>query len=120
MAYQGKYEANSFLSVTDLSTSGPIFMKLDSTGRCLPATLGTFAEGVLENTPGSCDPASISYEGITKVTVDALYPINTVLQPNASGVGTVTSDGTYGRAVMLMDSTAANDIVAVRLIDARR
>lgn len=122
MAYQLNYQANSFRSSADLSTSGPVFVKLDSTGRVgLPGDATSMVEGILENQPLESMVASVSYLGITKLTVDGVYPIGTFLQSDASGLGTQAFDGTnvskYARAVQLQDSSASGDIVAVRLID---
>ena len=117
MAYQSRYEANSFISVRDLSASGPIFMAIDSTGRADICGAAGKAFGILENAPLSTLPASVSYFGITKLTVAGNYAIGQALMSDATGCG-VATDGTHTRAVMLeaSDSTAY-DIVTVRLVD---
>jgi len=127
MAYQLNYQAESFLSADDLSTAGSqIFAYLDSSAFphvhiCDASVKGFYrAEGVYENTPLANMPATISYLGVTKLTVDAAYNVGTYLKPGANGYGTtvLAADATnYARAIALQDSTASGDIIAVRLID---
>ena len=125
MAYQLNYSATSYTAAGDLSTvTGPVFISADATNRAIVSTASTIPLGILENAPPIGNICAVSYAGITKMTVAAAYPIGTFLVPNASGVGTsVGTDATciytypYVKAVTLEDSTAANDIVAVRIVN---
>lgn len=121
MAYQLNYFSTSLTAGTDLSTvTGPVFIATDATNRAVVCDQTTAPLGILENSPPLANVAAVSYLGITKVTVDAQYSAGTFLKSNASGVGTTDSTGINGtlcRAITLEDSTAANDIVAVRLVN---
>jgi len=127
MSYQLKYDANSITgsAAQDFSLiTGPVFIATDATNRAIVSTATTIPVGILENAPPLGSICSVSYAGITKLTVDGLYPKGTFLVPTSVGLGKgVGTDATciytypYIKAVTLDDSTAANDIVTVRIIN---
>jgi hypothetical protein len=118
----------SFQTNSDLSESQFCFVVLDSTSRVGIATASTHALGILENAPsataGGQYAATVSIDGVTRCAVGGAYPIGTWLVPGVSADGTgygfsvadATSNYKYVRAVTLQTSTAAGDIVAVRLV----
>lgn len=131
MATQLNYQAMSFLANMDLSSAAHKFVTLDSNGQVgIPAAgagVGTAAEaeGILENNPLSGHPAAVSYLGVTKLWVDAAYAIGTELCVQGGANGWTGGRGTESslnpaltRAIVLEASTAADQIVMVRLIDA--
>jgi hypothetical protein len=123
MAYQLQYSANSFVGATDFSSkTSPIFVGLDSTGRAVVAGATTYIEGVLENAPPISNVLSVSYLGVTKVTVDNAYARGTFLMAGTNGYGTDASSGAgisqYCRAVTLTDTTSSGDLATIRLLDA--
>lgn len=122
MAYQLNYFAAAYPAGNyDFSAvTGPIFVKLDSTSRVVPAnaTLPIKIEGILENAPPIGNVCTVSYMGVTKVMVDGAYSVGQPLTSDATGVGTATdATGTYARAMVLEPSSSGFDIVTVRLID---
>jgi hypothetical protein len=126
MAAQLNYQAESYPSAIDLSSvTTPLFMSLDSTGRATICSASSYAEGILENAPPIANVATISYLGVTKLTVDAAYARGTFLMSGATGIGTQGSTGVGGyspftRAVTLEDSSASGNIITVRLVDSNR
>ena len=121
MGYQLNYFAAAYPAgnFDFANVTGPIFVKLDSTSRCVPATASTDKiEGILENAPPIANVCSVSYLGTTKVTVDAAYTVGTLLTATANGLATqCTSDSSLARAMVIEASDASNNIVTVRLID---
>jgi hypothetical protein len=114
------YFAETFRSKQDLAGISQRFVVIDSTGRISLATAGSYAEGILENTPTPGDmPGVVSFLGITKITVDGAYPIGTFIVPTTNGVGTQATYITYPyvRGKLLEASDASGDIVTMRFID---
>jgi hypothetical protein len=126
MATQLNYQAASYLANMDLSSQAHKFVALDTNGEVgIPSTAMSSAEGVLENTPLSGHPAAVSYLGVTKVIVDGAYSIGQALRVQegtngwTGGRGTNAADNpALTRAIMLEASTAADQVVMIRLIDA--
>ena len=121
MASQTNYFAENFRAISSLGTDvTQRFVTIDSTGRVSLCGANQYAEGVLENTTAVNDmPGSVSFVGLTKIQVDAAYPIGTYLCAGANGIGTVATNATlqYSRAKMIESSDASGDIVSIRLID---
>lgn len=127
MATQLNYQAMSAQTVTDMSTDGiHKFCLLNSSGWVKPVDTATGNPlGIVENNPLSGAPAAVSYIGVTKLKVGAAIGIGTFLKAEydattAMNCGRgVDSTGAvlYTRAVALSASTAANQIITVRLVD---
>ena len=120
MASQLNYFAENFRGIGITTDYPQRFMTIDSTGRARLCQPGELAEGVLENTQAVNDmPASVSFIGITKIQVDASYPIGTYLMAGTDGIGTLVTAGNYSytRAKMIEASDASGDIVTCRLLD---
>ena len=130
MSYQLNYQAASYLANADLSNNQQQLVILDTTtGKVrMPTSTAEFAEGVLENAPLANMPATVSYQGVTKVIVDAAYSVGTALMARYdstsgatglfnTGSGTLATTPGAARLKMLESSTQAGDIVACRFID---
>jgi len=120
MGYQlnplsASYPAGNF----DFSaTTGPIFVKFDSTSRVVPATVNSKIEGVITNVPPIGNVCSVAYVGVVKLKVDNAYVSGILLTSDSQGLGTAcTGDSTLGRAIVIEASDATNNIIAVRLTD---
>ena len=130
MSFQLNYQAASYLANADLSNNQQQLVILDTTtGKVrMPTASGEYAEGVLENAPLANMPATVSYQGVTKVIVDAAYAVGTALMPRYdstsgatglfnTGSGTLATNPATARLKMLEASAEAGDIVACRFID---
>lgn len=117
----------SFETNGDLSANQFCFVALDSTARVTPCASATVALGILENSPSAASSgqyaATVAIDGVTRLCVGGAYAIGQMLVPtnNSDGTGIGwAADGTavkYVRAMQLQASTAAGDVVAVKLID---
>jgi hypothetical protein len=127
MAYVLNFQALSVPAGQDLSNNQQQFVMLDSTGCAVLCDQTTQPIGVLENAPGIYMPASISYNGVTKVLCDSAISIGTFLRSDTTGTATAATslDGTnispYARAVALeatdaSSATTLNQMIAVRLM----
>jgi len=120
MSSQQQFFAESFRTPRVMTNYPQRFIHIDSNGQVDLCQAGEYAEGVLENTTdvAGC-PVSISFVGITKITVDGPYAIGTYLMSGADGIGTQSTAGNlqYSRAKMLEASVASGDIVSCRLLD---
>jgi hypothetical protein len=131
MSYQLNYQAASYLAGVDLSAAQNKLVVLDVTAGTvrLPTSASEYAEGVLENAPEINMPATVSYQGITKVIVDAAYGIGQALcckydaTAGLTGVYNTGSATTSAAAPFvtrlraLEASSAAGDIIACRFVD---
>lgn len=127
MATQLNYDAESFLASGDYSAYTHHFVGLDSSNAGfakLPAATLSQAEGVLENSPASGMPAAVSYNGVTKVKAGAAIALGTYVRAeydattalNCGRAVDAAGHMEYARAVVLEASTAANEVIRVRLV----
>ena len=125
MATQLNYQAASYIAGENLSIAVHKFVVLQSDGTVKSSSsAGAYAEGILENAPESGEAAAVSYLGVTKVWVDAAYSVGQRLMVQDGVLGFTGGRGTDSasnpaitRAIMLEASTAANQVVRVRLVD---
>ena len=120
MSSQQQFFAESFRTPRVMTEYPQRFIHIDSNGLVDLCQAGEYAEGVLENTTSVAGcPVSVSFVGITKITVDGPYAIGTYLMSGADGIGTQSTAGNlqYSRAKMLEASVASGDIVSCRLLD---
>jgi hypothetical protein len=124
MATQLNYQSESFPAGEDLSNMEHKFVTLNTSGQViLPAADAMQVEGILENNPLQYHPAAVSYMGVTKVRVDGVYSANQRLMAQGGagwtgGRGTTSAAAPYAtRAIALEASTAADQIIMVRLVD---
>ena len=125
MATQLNYQAESFPAGQDFSDiwQPHTFVQLGVTGIVKPGSDAAQIEGILENNPLTFHPASVSYLGVTKLRVDAAYSIGQRLMAQGGtgwtgGRGTDSGAAPYAtRAIALEASTAADQIIMVRLVD---
>ena len=110
----------SFLAATNLTGYHQRFIKLGTDGKISLCGAAEYAEGILESAAQLADmPCTISCAGLSKVMVDAAYPIGTYLMSTTDGIGTEATYGSmqYSRAKMLEASEASGDIVSIRFLD---
>jgi len=125
MATQLNYQSESFIAGEDLSDAIHKFVILQSDGTVKQTTVaGQYAEGILENAPEDTEAAAVSYMGVTKVWVDAAYSVGQRLMAQEGVLGFTGGRGTDSaanpaitRAIMLEASSAADQVVRVRLVD---
>jgi hypothetical protein len=97
------------------------FVYVDSTSTISLATTGMAADGILENSPPSVGfPATVSWSGLSKITVDNSYAVGTYLVPTGRGIGTQAGALTYQyiSAKTFEASDASGQIVSCKIISA--
>lgn len=120
MAYDLGYTAASYPAGNyDFSAvTAPIFVRLDSTSRVVPAVVNSKIEGVLVNCPPIGNVCTVAYAGVVKMPVGGVYAVNQYLTSNASGVAVAAdASASNARGIMLDDSDSTSDMVPVRLIE---
>jgi hypothetical protein len=99
----------------------------------LPDSGTEYAVGIQSNVPSATVNTgdglyqvvpTVVLSGVTRIRVDAAYAVGTFLMPLYSATADLNGRGTtsaatpmYTRAILLQASTAADDIVACRLLD---
>ena len=136
MAYElGNNISASFEPGEDLSEDQFKFVTEETDGTVTKSTWGEYPIGVIQNEPSGSKsgigasgiigyqvPASVVMAGVTRLRVDGVIARGTFISAGltgaSAGIGTDAS-GTYklARAVALENSTAADDVITVRLID---
>ena len=122
----------SFPLAADLSNNQFCFVKLDSTGQAVACGKGSYAIGILTNQPSAGVTAgynaqvqaSVAVDGITRLAVTGAYSVGQTLVPNTTSDGTgwgssvsdSTSNYAFVRAIAMQASTAAGDVIAVKLV----
>ena len=118
----------SFNPGADLSLNQFQFVKLGTDGNVYPMDSTSFAFGVLNNVPSAGATgqysATVQLSGVCRLAVAGAYSAGTYLVPTITADGTglglsaALNTGAIGRvaALQLQPSTAAGDIVAVKLI----
>jgi hypothetical protein len=131
MAFNLPEYAISYTTNEDLSSDQYKFLVQDtSTGYVRkPTSQSEYLMGILNNvpsaTPGGQLPAAVVLMGVTRLRVADAYSVGTFLMAEYNGASAddtgrgLNASGSlkYARAIQLQASTAADDIVAVRLID---
>jgi hypothetical protein len=131
MAFNLPEYAVSIGTNEDLSADQHKFVVQDVTSGLVRKCTGQaeYQMGIMNNVPtataGGQIPAAVVLTGVTRLQVADAYAIGTFLMAQYDGASAantgrgLNASGSlkYARAIMLQASTAADDIVAVRLID---
>jgi hypothetical protein len=136
MAWNLQEYGTSFQQFEDLSADQYKFLIQETgTGQGWvrkPVSATEYAIGIMNNIPsagitgagGQIQP-TVVLSGVTRLRVADAYSVGTFLMPQYDGSSTdntgrgitAASSLKYARAVMLQASTAADDVITVRLID---
>lgn len=133
-AVEGNLSTWTFNAGADLSAAQFKIVKLNSSGDVVLAALGEPAVGVLQNSPGLNEAATVAVGGISKVSADAALAKGALLTSSADGqaataakatVNTsdagVTSDpvvGSYVLGFALTSTAAAGEVVSMMITHA--
>lgn len=115
-------KAGSFVAAADLSSAQYKFVVISGAGQVNVAGAGARAIGVLQNKPTAGLAAEIITEGESLLVVDGTTAIaaGDMLKSDASGRGVKTTTATDIVCAMALEaSSAANDIIRVRVFSPR-
>ena len=113
----------------DLSGAQYEFVMMASDGTVDKCSGSNYATGIVDNVPSaavdSTDslfqfPVAVVLSGVTRLRVAAAQAIGTFLSPSSANDGrgdNASGALKYARAIALQTASAADDVIAVRLID---
>lgn len=76
-----------------------------------------FAMGILQSLNVAGAPVDVAIDGISKLRVSGIIAAEARIAPDTDGRGKAAVAGDQVRAILMEASTAANDLVACRLVD---
>lgn len=121
MAFEVNIYSQTRQAASDLSAKQYYFVKLDTAGRVALCSATTDVPyGILQNKPGSLEPATVMRVGISRLVAGGTLGIGGLVGTDADGKGTLVTSGTTGTVaypVARAEEVAAADgnIIAVAI-----
>lgn len=121
MAFEVNIFSQTRRAGEDLSAKQYHFVKLDTDGDVIACAASTdVAWGILQNKPGSLEPATVMRLGVSRLIAGGTLAIGGLVGPDSAGKGTLVTSGTSGTVaypVARAEEVAASsgDIVAVSI-----
>lgn len=121
MAYEIPGMTITLKAGTSLASDQYKFVKLSADNTVVLCSATTDVPiGILQNTPGSLDAASVMVSGVSKLIGAGSVPFNSLVGTDASGLGVAITSGSGGTVAYpvcrtLAGNTAANGILTVLL-----
>lgn len=117
----GPRDTMALVADSDLTAKQYIIMAVSSgtLNNCHQSSLSTDPGivGVLQNAPKSGEPATVAYEGFSKVVAGGAIGVNVFIGSNSSGKAQVVNSGDMAIGRTLEAATADKDIIGVLLMN---
>jgi hypothetical protein len=113
MAYENQVQSITLVAAADLSAKQYRVVKIDSNGKAAMSDADDLGIGILQNNPGSGQPATVGYSGVSKALAGGTIAAGARVTSDANGALIAASSAGDAVVGVAVTGAASGDLFPV-------